>query len=381
MDQGIGMVVFIAAGGTGGHIFPGIALYERFRDQGDFPVFIGAARDRRFPVVQKLGQRHVGLPVRPLYRRRLHLNLFTLTGLIRSVRRSLGLIRTLQPKVCVGMGGFASAPMLLACLIRKVPVVLCEQNGYPGLVTRLFSRFARGIILNFPEASKHLPAKTAARQVVLGNPVRPGFDAIDRKAAREWFGLSDRGPVLAVTGGSQGADAVNRAVAAALPALPRTTVLWSAGAANYESVCHAVSGANIHVFPFVDRMDLFLGAADLVVSRAGATSLAEIAAAGVPALLVPYPFAAADHQRANAAAFCAAGAAVSVEEGDGFDAALKTQLLELLGDPASLERMRRNVRKLHDSATPQKMVSAVLQFAGLEEEKQAGKTGRNRQGR
>lgn len=365
------MVVFIAAGGTGGHIFPGIALYRKFLDKGDLPIFVGAARDRRFPMIRKLGQHHIGLPVRPLYRRKLHLNILTLFGLYRSVRRSFQLIRAMQPAVCVGMGGFASAPMIIACLLKKIPVVLCEQNGYPGVVTRRLARFVDGLILNFPEAAEHLPRKSGSRQIVLGNPVRPGFASVDRQQARSWFGLRDSDTVLAVTGGSQGAAGINQAVAAVLPRLKDVKVLWSAGAGNCQTVEKLIKkNRNVQLFPFVDRMDYFLGAADLVVSRAGATSLAEIAAVGVASLLVPYPWAAGDHQKANAVAFAAAGAAETVLEDEQLNERIADVLPRLLKDRSALADMSRAAKKLYREDTPERMVAAVIKFSSKNKDKE-----------
>lgn len=352
------MVCLISAGGTGGHIFPGIALFEEMRDRGHDVFFLGGERDRRFEVIERLGQRFLPLPAAPLYRKRPWRNFRTVFVFVKALRRCLRLVRALHPAVCVGMGGYVTGPLLLACILKRVPIVLCEQNAVPGFANRRFASRAARIILNFP-AQEHFSRRQRSKCLVLGNPVRPGFEQVERAAARRFFGLKGRRPVLGITGGSQGARAINEAVAGMASSLRGWDILWSTGAASHEDLAARVQGARFQLWPFVERMDLFFCACDLVVSRAGATTLAEIAATGTPALLVPYPFATADHQTRNAGFFRDKGAAVVVPEGEEFQERLAQQLKALLKDRNLLQHMAERAASLHDPKTLSNMASLV----------------------
>ena len=353
------MNIFITAGGTGGHIFPGIALYQSMRGAGDEVFFIGGERDRRFDMVRRLGNRHIVLPGGPLYRKKIYKNFKTLWQFFKAVRRSLALIRSLKPDVCVGMGGYITGAMLLACRLKRVPYVLCEQNAYPGFANRRFAGGASRILLTFPEAANHFRKKIRLKTEVTGNPVRESFGKADRKEALAYFGLKGDRPVLGVMGGSQGAAGINAALAAMQKKLSGVSVVWSCGAKQYPELKKKVHAGNFKLYPFIERMDLFLEAADLAVSRAGATSLCELAASGTPALLVPYPFAAADHQTANAKSFEAAKAAVIVAEGEGFQERFEQVLLSLSGDGKKLKKMGAGARSLYHKDTVKRITAAI----------------------
>lgn len=353
------MKIFITAGGTGGHIFPGIALFDAFLAAGDDVFFLGGERDLRFEAVRRLGQRFLVLPGGPLYRTKILRNFRTIRLFFKALVRARALLKNLQPDVCVGMGGYITGPLLLACRMRGIPYVLCEQNAYPGFANRRFAGKAERILLTFPEAAARFSKRAARRAVLTGNPVRPGFVKADRNEARRFFGIPAGRRVLAVTGGSQGAAGINQALLSLQKELKGTIVLWSCGEKHFSALKEEVTSGDYRLFPFVERMDLFLAAADLVVSRAGATSLAEIAVSGKPSLLVPYPFATADHQTANAAGFAAAGAAVVVPEGENFRDRLAVELAGLLADKKRLAVMGKAAAACYRQDTVERIIACI----------------------
>jgi len=355
------MVVFVTAGGTGGHIFPGIALYDEFVRRGHEVLFVGSEADRnRFECIERLGNRFVGFRVQQLYRRKPWKNVPGLVRFIRAVRGALALIRSFRPDVCVGMGGFASAPLILACRLKGIPYCVAEQNAIPGRANRFFARRASAVFLNMRQALERFAGHVRDRCHITGNPVRPGFGAVSQRDARERMGVPPRGFVLGVTGGSQGARAINLAIAAYARKHRKVTVLWSSGRAGYDEVRSASAGLeNVYVHPFVEDMAAFLSASDLVVSRAGATSLAELAACRTPSLLVPYPWAADDHQTRNARAWEAAEAAIVVPEGEDFAERLENTINELYKSRSGLEAMSKAAGRLHDVTTLRRMADLV----------------------
>jgi len=358
------MNVFITAGGTGGHIFPGLALYEVMREAGEELFFVGGERDRRFDAVRRLGNRHIVLPGAPLDRKKLHKNFRTLWLFFKALRRSLSLIRSLKPDVCVGMGGYSTAPLLLACRLKSVPYLLCEQNAYPGFVNRCFASGAAKILLTFAEAADHFRKKIRRRTEVSGNSVRAGFGSVGHTEALTHFGLKRGDVVLGIMGGSQGAARINAALSGMQKKLGAVSVIWSCGVQQYPEIRKKVHARNFKLYPFVERMDLFLEAADLVVSRAGATSLSELVASGTPAVLVPYPFAAADHQTANARSFEKAGAAIVVPEGEAFESRLEETLVPLLKDRKKIKKMASGVSGLFHKDAMARIMAAVYTAAG-----------------
>lgn len=347
------------AGGTGGHIFPGLALYEELKNRKHDLFFIGGERDRRFEAVKKLGNRHLVLPPSPLYRKNIFKNAASLFSFIKAVKRGRALIRSFSPDVVIGMGGYITGPMLMAARMKHVPYVICEQNAYPGFANRRFAHRADKIFLNYERAKDFLPRASREKCLVLGNPARPGFGTVDAEVARKFFGLSAKDFVLGVMGGSQGAASINEAIAGVAAKLKDIKVLWTTGRNTYSRISKQVKRSNIKVFPFVEQMEYFLSACDLVVSRAGATSLTEIAASGVPALLVPYPHATADHQTKNGEVFVSKGAALMVQEGDDFGPRFKEALFSLLENRSRLEGMQKKVASLYKSGTLKKMADII----------------------
>jgi UDP-N-acetylglucosamine--N-acetylmuramyl-(pentapeptide) pyrophosphoryl-undecaprenol N-acetylglucosamine transferase len=260
----------------------------------------------------------------------------------KSLRAARKLFRAGRPDAVLAMGGFTAAPAVLAGRGCGAATFLHESNAIPGRANRWLSRVVTQAFVGFPVAADRL---RRTEVVVTGTPVRDEFQSGNAEACRTALGLEAHRPVLLVTGGSQGASAINELVLRALPvlesALPELQIIHLCGAAHFERVNEAYRsrGKRVLLRPFLTEMELALGAATVVVSRAGGSSLAELAAVQVPAILIPYPFAADDHQRANAKQYVEAGAAVVFEQGAATGQELADQVIRLIQDDALRARM------------------------------------------
>ena len=304
--------VVFAAGGTGGHLFPAIAVAGELRRRHPDAtiVFVGGTRGLETRLVPAAGFPLRTLPVAGLKGTKLFARIVASGAAALAVFRCSGWFLARRPDLVVGAGGYASGPAVLAAWLLRVPTMLMEQNHFPGATNRWLAPRADAVCV----PSQAAQARLGGIGLVTGNPVRPEFAAIGPSPNEERLGLL-------VFGGSRGARSINRAVVAALPRLaamtPPPRIVHQTGPEESEAVARAYAahpGLTADVRPFLDDMSQRLAAADLIVCRAGATTLAELAAAGRPAILVPYPFASDDHQRANAEAVRDAGAAVMIED-------------------------------------------------------------------
>jgi UDP-N-acetylglucosamine--N-acetylmuramyl-(pentapeptide) pyrophosphoryl-undecaprenol N-acetylglucosamine transferase len=366
----------IAGGGTGGHLFPGIAVAEaaRRRDPAVAIVFVGSERGIEARVVPASGFSLETLPVTPLRGRGAVDKLATLRALLAGVLRARGVIRRFAPDVLIGLGGYASAPAVVAGRLAATPIVLLEQNASPGLTTRYLARLADRVCVSFPETAAHF---APGKAVITGNPVRwpggvtaaspgpltpsspgPGAatslepvtagPATPPPAAGAPCG--DRFTIL-VFGGSAGAQRLNEAgpaMRAALADLGDLRILHQSGpaAATEVRAAYAAIDPRVEVQGFITDMQAAYAAADLVICRAGATTVAELATLGKPAILVPYPHAADDHQRANAESLVRAGAAVMVLDGEATGERLAAEVRRLRADRGLLAAMGTRARTL-----------------------------------
>jgi UDP-N-acetylglucosamine--N-acetylmuramyl-(pentapeptide) pyrophosphoryl-undecaprenol N-acetylglucosamine transferase len=345
-------VVVFSGGGTGGHLYPALALAEALVQilPEVRPFFVGATRGVEARILPARGLEHALLPVEGFHRGTGLRSLRALPRLGVSLLHVGDLFQRLRPEAVVVTGGYAGGPAGIAAGMGRIPLVIQEQNAIPGVTTRLLSRWARQVHLAFPEASALLPGAARSKVHVSGNPVRAA-SALPQDEARRTFGLPLDGVVALVTGGSQGSDALNRTVLDALTGVtsgrlgrpPALRLLWSTGPRHHQDVMKTLAtlGAPewVHAHPYIDDMPAALAAADVAVSRAGAMTTAELTNNGLPAVLVPLPTAAADHQARNAEALAAAGAAVVAPE-DGLTGALLWAHVERLVRDSSLrERM------------------------------------------
>jgi len=332
----------IAAGGTGGHLYPGIAVADelRRRDPATRVVFAGTPKGLESRLVPRSGHELVLLPILPLNgvgAARALQGLFVLPwGLLRAA----ALVRRVRPAAVLGVGGYAGGPVVLAAALMGVPTVILEPNARPGFTNRVLRPFVRRAACAYEEARREFGGKG----VVTGNPVRGGFARLPRK--------THAAPcTLLVFGGSQGSRVLNEALVAALPHLPgppRLGIVHQTGVAMRERVAaaYAAAGREAEVLEFLDDMEARFAEADLVLCRSGATTCAELTAAGKASVLVPFALAADDHQRSNARALQAAGAALMIEEKELGGEVLARTVTETLETPGRLEAMEDAARAL-----------------------------------
>jgi UDP-N-acetylglucosamine--N-acetylmuramyl-(pentapeptide) pyrophosphoryl-undecaprenol N-acetylglucosamine transferase len=336
--------ILLAGGGTGGHLMPALALADAIRSLRPEvePVLVGAQRGVESAILPNRPWRFHLLPAEPIYRRAWWKNARWPVLFPRLWVATRRVIRQEKPGAVVGTGGYAAGPVLLAASLAGIPIALQEQNALPGVTTRLLARRARQIHLGFPEATQHIRPGRLTEVTAPGNPIIPPARR-DRAEARRALGLEPGTPVLLVTGGSQGSRAINRALARALDrGFPSgAAVLWSTGPGTFEAFRSYHRPPQIQVRPFWDPITEAYGAADLVVARAGAMTLAELTAWGLPSVLIPLPTAAGDHQTANAKALDAAGAALHLPEPQLTDSSLIQIAGDLLVDAGRLANMAR----------------------------------------
>ncbi len=305
-------VLFVAGGGTGGHLMPALALAAAVRqlDPSVEPVLIGARRGVERDILPTKEFRHFLLPSEPLYRRQWWRNARWPVTAIQVWRQLGALFERERPVAVLGTGGYASAPVVWYAGRCGVPTALQEQNAIPGMTTRWFSRQARHIYLGLPEARAYLRLGPETMVFDTGNPVSPP-DFTIRDAARVRFGIDGATPTVLVTGGSQGALAINRTVAEWLDGGggQGMNLLWVTGKGTYRQFAARHHPPRVQVFDFLDPLAEAYSVANVVVSRAGAVTVAELCAWGLPSILVPLPSAAGDHQTRNAEAMARAGAA------------------------------------------------------------------------
>ncbi|MEO8201746.1 MAG: UDP-N-acetylglucosamine--N-acetylmuramyl-(pentapeptide) pyrophosphoryl-undecaprenol N-acetylglucosamine transferase [Gemmatimonadota bacterium] len=304
--------ILIAGGGTGGHLMPALAIataIQAARPDVE-PILVGATRGVESRILPTRPYRFHLLPVEPIYRRQWWKNFRWPFIALRLLKEINAVLDQEKPALVVGTGGYASGPVVWQAQRRGIPTAIQEQNAFPGMVTRRLSGRVRHVYLGLPEARGRLRFGPTTRVFDTGNPIVPP-DRELRSGARAHFGIGPGQRVLLVTGGSQGALALNQAIAGWIDlGFERDlVVLWATGRGSHETFVRYHRPPQIQVFDFLDPMANALAAADLVVARAGAISLAEICAWGLPSILIPLPTAAADHQTYNAIALADAGAA------------------------------------------------------------------------
>jgi UDP-N-acetylglucosamine--N-acetylmuramyl-(pentapeptide) pyrophosphoryl-undecaprenol N-acetylglucosamine transferase len=328
----------LTGGGTGGHVFPALAVARILRDRGHRLLFIGTpdgmesklVPDAGFDIhfVRSGGLNRVGI-------RQQTQTLFSLPGGIAAAGR---LLKKFNPRAIFSTGGYAAGPVMLAAALNRTPLIVMEPNATPGFANRRIARYVYRALLAFEATKRWFPE---GRAEVTGLPVRPEFFHVEPKTS---------GPfTLLLTGGSRGARKLNQAMRAAWPFFRASPirVVHQTGANEYEAIARdfSTSGVNGEVVPFIRDMAEAFSQADLVLGRAGAGGVTEIAAAGMPSILVPLPFAADDHQRRNAESLVAVDAARMVLDGDLTGERLFSEVQTLATDPALLGEMRRNVKQ------------------------------------
>lgn len=337
--------VLIGGGGTGGHIFPAIAIANAVKEQVPDArfLFVGAEGKMEMTRVPAAGYEIIGLPIRGFQRHAPLKNIGLPWRLLKSLWTARRIVRDFGPHVAVGVGGYASGPVLAAAQRAGVPTLIQEQNSHAGATNRMLAKRADIICTAYQGMERYFPKEKIR---LTGNPVRQDMVRLAGKRPRgiEQFGLREDAPVVLVTGGSLGARGINLGITAALPQLRDAGVqlLWQTGTPFHARAVQAVKDAgyaDARVHEFIDRMDLAYAVADVVVARAGAISVSELCITALPSILVPLPTAAEDHQTSNAKALASIGAAVLVKDARTVQE-LGGEIIRLVRDPGAREKLR-----------------------------------------
>jgi len=340
--------IIVSGGGTGGHIFPAIAIAREIKEmKPDADIlFVGASGKMEMEKVPRAGFPITGLPVSAFHRRLTLKNLMFPFHLAASLIKAGNVIRKFNPGLVIGTGGFASGPVLRVATRKRIPSLIQEQNSFPGVTNRLVARKVSLICVAYPEMEKYFPADTLR---LTGNPVRTDLVLPPERKSRSAaaFGLNPELPVVLVFGGSQGARTLNLCIAAQVRRLAGepVQVIWQTGTAFQSEALIKVKeagAANVRVLDFIYNMDEAYAAARLVVCRSGAMTLSELALLAKPSILVPFPAAAEDHQTKNARVYADAGAAILVPDHEA-EKILVDTMLRLAANPAELNLMAEKV--------------------------------------
>lgn len=361
------MKILFAGGGTGGHLMPALALSRAVSALGHEAVMVGALRGIEADILPRHPFRFHLLPFEPIYRRQWWRN-WRWPLIAWRLRRGIKqLLADARPDLVVGTGGYASGPVVWYAQRAGIPTVLQEQNAFPGLATRRLARRARQVHLGFPEARARLAPGPDTEILDLGNPIEPPV-AVDPSAARAAFGLAAGRPTVLIFGGSQGARAINAAVDAALARglLAGVNVLWGTGSAHEAMYAPRAQRGHVVVRGFFDPIAPAYAAADLVIARAGAMTVAELCAWGKASVLIPLPTAAADHQTTNARALADAGASVMLLERDLSADSLAATVTGLVRDHRRLDELAAGAGKRGHPNAARKIAEKVLALLQVE---------------
>jgi UDP-N-acetylglucosamine--N-acetylmuramyl-(pentapeptide) pyrophosphoryl-undecaprenol N-acetylglucosamine transferase len=360
--------VIISGGGTGGHIFPALAIANEIKKlvPGANILFVGALGKMEMEKVPAAGYKIIGIPIAGFQRRFTWQNFKLPFLIIKSIFKTRKIVREFEPDVVVGTGGYASGPLIRAASKKGVPVLLQEQNSYAGITNKILSKAAGKICVAYDGMEKFFPKE---KIILTGNPVRqdliPGRESRDE--ALQYFNLTDSRKTLLVIGGSLGAKTINEAIGADLKALAQNNIqlIWQTGKTYYPTAVKQTrdfSGKNIYAYEFISRMDLAYSVADIVISRAGASSVSELCNLGLPSILVPSPNVAEDHQTRNAMSLVNKNAAIMVRDNQA-KSILVECAIKLINNDKHQEILRSNISKLAYPNSAKVIAKEVLKLA------------------
>lgn len=360
--------VIIAGGGTGGHIFPAVAIGHALQKlhPGVELLFVGANGKMEMEKVPQEGFRIIGLDIAGFNRSNMLKNLLLPLKLLKSMLKARSVLDDFKPHAVVGVGGYASFPILKAAQRKGIPTLIQEQNSFAGKSNQILGRRAKAICVAYDKMDRFFPRE---KLLMTGNPVRKTIagSQLTREEGQAWLGLDPSKKTLLVVGGSLGAKSVNEAIDAHLDTLVAegVQVIWQTGKPYHAQALDRAKGfeGKVKVFEFIREMHYAYAAADMVVSRAGALAIAELCIVAKPVVFVPYPFAAEDHQNSNAMALVEHGAALIVKDNEA-----KTELIHklktLLHDRAMQEIMTQNLKKLAIRDADERIARSVMAMAG-----------------
>ena len=363
--------IILSGGGTGGHIYPAVAVAEALKRRYGSEVeilFVGAEGKMEMEKVPALGYDIVGLPILGIQRKFTWKNLTVPFRLIGSVLKARKVIRTFRPDAVVGFGGYASGPVLWTAQQMGVPTVIQEQNSFAGVANKILSRKAKRICVAYEGMERFFPAE---KIVMTGNPLRGTFGrgSVERSKALEHYGFNTELPVVLVVGGSLGTRTLNNMMkswVATLDGEAPVQVIWQTGKFYEREMREFLAKhptSHIWQGAFIERMDYAYEAADLVISRSGACTVSELCLVGKPTLFVPSPNVAEDHQTKNAMALVEKGAAVMVRDSEAVEQAIP-KALELIAKPEQLQTLSRNIEGLAIADSAERIVAEIEKFIG-----------------
>jgi len=356
--------ILFAAGGTGGHLFPAIAIAEEIKKtRPDARIaFIGTKNKIEARVVPERGFEFYTIWISGLHRRLTVDNLLFPLKIVVSLVQSFFLIRKFRPNVVVGTGGYVCGPILYAASLMKVPTVVHESNSYPGVTTRMVASKVSKVFITFEVTKKWLPKFDSNKIELVGNPTRDSLGKISRDDGTKYFGLTPNGKTLLVFGGSHGAASINSAIEKIVVELGKSGIqlIWQTGEKDFERY-ELRKSPNVWIGKFIDKMEYAYAAADVVLCRSGATTLAELTRLGKPAVLVPYPHAASNHQELNAQTMVEAGAAVMVRDAD-LDAKALSTIKEILLNDITQNGMSERSLKLGKPNAGKEIAQKILEL-------------------
>lgn len=364
--MGQSLKVIISGGGTGGHIFPAISIADALRHISlDVEIlFVGASGKMEMERVPAAGYNIVGLPVAGFQRRLTWKNITFFFKLAASVLKARSIVKRFKPDVVVGVGGYASGPVLRAAASMGIRTLIQEQNSFPGVTNRILAKKAAAICVAYPGMERFFDA---SKIIFTGNPVRKVLrNPVDKAEAFKHFGLQPHLKTILVVGGSLGARSINNGILKNLELLNTkdVQVIWQTGKFYFDSIEKQLSHSRkLKIMPFVQRMDLAYGVADVVVSRAGAGTISELALLGKAVVLVPSPNVSEDHQTKNAMALVARKAALLVTDQECADNLLPT-VLQLVEDRGQLKQLQENIGEFARPDADEDIARYVLKLAG-----------------
>ena len=354
----------LSGGGTGGHIYPAIAIANELKSR--FPdaefLFVGAKDKMEMQKVPQAGYKIIGLWIAGLQRRLTFDNTLFPIKLISSLLKSRTIIKNFKPDVVIGTGGFASGPLLQVAAIAGIPTVIQEQNSYPGITNKLLSKNADKICVAYENLERFFPKN---KMILTGNPVRQDLIDIDskREEALQYFNLDPNKQTLLVLGGSLGARRVNQLIAKEILtfAAHNIQVIWQCGKLYFDEYKRVEENENIQIHSFIDRMDLVYAAADIVISRAGASSVSELCIVGKPVIFIPSPNVAEDHQTKNAQAIVDKKGALLLKESE-LDSQFSVVFESLVKDPEKQKQLSKNIKQLALPEATKQIVDEIVKL-------------------
>ena len=361
--------IIISGGGTGGHIFPAIAIANALRqiDARTEILFVGALGKMEMTKVPAAGYQIIGLDIKGFQRQEMLKNLWLPFKIIKSVLQSLTIIRNFKPDVVVGVGGYASGPLLYAASLKNVPILIQEQNSYAGITNKYLGKKAAKICVAFDGMSQFFPAD---KIIKTGNPIRQQSVAIEgkREEALSFFGLSPMKKTILLTGGSLGAATLNNSIIAGLNQLKAKHIqlIWQTGKYYYKDIAErfdqSTKDNGIKINEFLNRMDLAYAAADVIISRAGAGTIAELCAVKKPVILIPSPNVTDDHQTKNAKALIENNCAILVADKHA-EAEMVDVAIKLLSDEEAMTTLSKNIGELAMPNADMQIAKEVFKLA------------------